>query len=116
MSSPTPDATEQDFLDEEASHWGTWRARGPIFIDGVRAFNAGHDVPNGHVERFHLEEQGLVERIGQEAEQAAEGDSATTTEPPAAPQGEPIQGDATVVGDAAGDDSPIFDQVAGNQQ
>jgi hypothetical protein len=103
-------AEERAFLDEEASHWGKWRATSPIYIDGVRALNPGADVPNGLVETYHLAEQGLVEEIGTEhdADESAE-------ESAAPPQGEPIQGNATVIGQADDDDS-ISDELPRKQK
>lgn len=58
----------------EQADWGTWRARVPIFIDGVRAFNEGHAVPNSHVVKYHWDETGEVEPINAPADAAVEVD------------------------------------------
>lgn len=47
----------------QAEEWGQWVATGPIFIGNARAFNEDDPVPHGHVEKFHLEEAELVERV-----------------------------------------------------
>jgi len=49
MSTPAELAAQAQL--EAAVEWGTYLALGPIDIDGVRAFNAGHAVPKSHVER-----------------------------------------------------------------
>jgi len=41
--------TLEEFKAHQAAEWGQYVATGPIFIDGVRAFNEGDPVPAGHV-------------------------------------------------------------------
>lgn len=67
----------------EQADWGQWRARVPIFIDNVRAFNEGHAVPNSHVKRFGWDKTGEVEPINAPAD-------ATTTDDVVHPQGDDI--------------------------
>lgn len=43
-------ATAEDHAKALAAEWGTYVALGPIYIDGVRAFNKGHAVPASHVD------------------------------------------------------------------
>jgi hypothetical protein len=66
--------------DLERADWGKFRAKVAIFIDGVRAFSPGHDVPASHVEKFDLQDQ--VESYDAPAE--------APVEAPKAPQGAPI--------------------------
>ena len=47
-----------------ADLYGHWVAADNIFIDGVLAFAPGHAVPTTHVERFDLEQRGLVTPVG----------------------------------------------------
>lgn len=70
----------------EQAQWGKWKAKGPIYIDGVLAFSKDHDVPVHHVERYHLEEQGLVKPFGDDSPDVVEA-------PPAPPEGQVIEGD-----------------------
>lgn len=46
----------------QVEEYGTYRAASVIFIDGVRAFNAGDLVPASHVSR-EVVPADLVERI-----------------------------------------------------
>lgn len=86
-SQMSPAEIQQAIAEAEQSQWGKWRAKGPIFIDGVLAFLRGHDVPVHHVEKFDL--QDMVEPF----DQGDEGDlSATEPDPvPVAPQGQDIE-------------------------
>lgn len=43
----------------------------PIFIDGARAFNPGHPVPAGHVEKYDLTDQVKRVQTKREAEASA---------------------------------------------
>ncbi len=85
-STPTVSAAEQEVIDAEAAQWGHWTANGPIYLDGVLAFAAGHDVPVQHVEKFQLDKQGLVRAAG---EPAAEPTPAAYV---AAPVGQTVNG------------------------
>jgi hypothetical protein len=43
--------TLEEYQAAQEAEWGQYVATQPIFIDGVRAFNAGDPVPAGHVKR-----------------------------------------------------------------
>jgi len=81
-------AAEQEVVDAENAQWGKWTANGPIFLDGVLAFAAGHDVPMQHVEKYHLDKQGLVRAAGEPAQDPA---LAAYVE---APAGQTVDGDS----------------------
>lgn len=51
--------------------WGQWVATGEIHIGNALAFVAEQPVPDGHVQKFKLEEAGLVRRVAS-PEQAAQ--------------------------------------------
>lgn len=74
-TAPTPDssltAAEQEVVDAENAQWGHWVANGPIYLDGVLAFAAGHEVPVQHVEVYGLEKDGLVRPAGEPAVEPA---------------------------------------------
>lgn len=53
--------------------YGTWVATGPIFMGTALAFAPGAQVPISHVERFKLDEQGLVAKAGTKAARRAQG-------------------------------------------
>jgi hypothetical protein len=42
--------TIDEYLEAQRAEWGRYVAKEPIFVDGVRAFNAGDPVPVSHVE------------------------------------------------------------------
>jgi hypothetical protein len=54
---PTPEELVAAEKLKAQVEWGTYVARGPIDIDGVRVFGAGHAVPVSHVTRFGLDDQ-----------------------------------------------------------
>jgi hypothetical protein len=41
--------TPEEYREYQEAEWGQYVATQPIFVDGVRAFNAGDPVPAGHV-------------------------------------------------------------------
>jgi hypothetical protein len=86
-SNMTDAEVQQAITELEQAQWGKWEAKGPIYIDGVLAFAKGHDVPVHHVEKFHLEEQGLVKPYGDETADVIE-------EPAPAPEGQVIEANA----------------------
>lgn len=49
--------TEQAEQASEQPLTGVFEATEDLFVDGVRAFNAGDRVPAGHVDRFKWREQ-----------------------------------------------------------
>lgn len=64
----TPDAvapaekTIPELEAEQLAEWGAWKATGPIYVEGVRAFNKGDAVPVSHVKQYAYDTQGLVEK------------------------------------------------------
>lgn len=58
---PAPVSVEE-FQKEQLAEWGAWKATAPIFVDGVRAFNAGDAVPVSHVKQHGYDKAGLVEK------------------------------------------------------
>jgi hypothetical protein len=58
------------FAKAQAEEYGTFVAKGPIYLDGVLAHTEGHAVPKSNVERHKLEEQGLVSKV-KKSDQAA---------------------------------------------
>ena len=67
-----------------AAEWGTWVAAGAIYVDGVRAFNAGQSVPASTVAARGWDTSGEVVRAGEPIPEPA-GPVVVTP-----PQGEPI--------------------------
>jgi hypothetical protein len=56
-------SAEELLAEAQAQHdleWGTYRAAGPINLDGVRAFNEGDAVPVSHVTRGLVDESEVV--------------------------------------------------------
>ena len=53
--------------------YGAWVATGPIYMGSALAFAPGAQVPISHVERFKLDEQGLVAKAGTKAARRAQG-------------------------------------------
>lgn len=51
----------EEFRKAQLAEWGAWKATGPIYVDGVRAFNPGDAVPKSHVTHYGYDKQGLVE-------------------------------------------------------
>ena len=67
----------------EAAEYSTFRAKVPIWHEGFIAYQPGHPVPVSNVERYHYDEQGLVERVtGDEKVQAQQAVPATSTARP----------------------------------
>lgn len=62
MSEPTVLAWQQR-AQQEAIEYGTYRATGPIFVDGTLAYVKGHAVPVSNVRKFGYDRDGLVERV-----------------------------------------------------
>lgn len=63
----------------EAAEYSTFRAKVPIWHEGFIAYQPGHPVPVSNVERYHYDEQGLVERVtGDERVQAQQAVPATS--------------------------------------
>jgi hypothetical protein len=59
---PDPKTVEQlrKEFDEE---WGVYRAVSPIFVDGIRAFNPGDQVPVANVKEHGYDKDKLVEKV-----------------------------------------------------
>lgn len=61
--------------EQELAEYSTFRAKVDIPYGGVVAYRKGQAVPVSNVEKFHYDEQGLVERVRGEdrvqAQQAA---------------------------------------------
>ncbi len=51
MTTPAAPATVEELREAQALEFGKFVAKGPIDINGARAFNAGDPVPVSHVER-----------------------------------------------------------------
>lgn len=51
MTEPDPFAEARALREQQVKEYGTYVAVAPVFVDGVRAFNAGDPVPVSHVER-----------------------------------------------------------------
>jgi hypothetical protein len=47
----TTPSTAEELREAQEAEYGRYKANAPIFIDGVRAFNAGDLVPVSHVTR-----------------------------------------------------------------
>jgi hypothetical protein len=56
----------------EAAEYATWRAKVPIWHEGFIAYRPGHPVPVSNVEKYHYDEQGLVERVSGDAKVQAQ--------------------------------------------
>lgn len=52
--------TADDAQKAREDEYGKYVAKGPIFIGGARAFNAGDAVPVGHVERGVVDKDDVV--------------------------------------------------------
>lgn len=85
-SEMTASEIDKAITELEQAQWGKWKAKGPIYVEGVLAFTKGHDVPVHHVEKYHLEEQGLVKPFADESVDVVEA-------PAPAPEGQVIEGD-----------------------
>lgn len=48
--------------------YGTYRAKGPIYVGNALAYNRGNAVPISNVERWHYDDMGLVVKVGTKAE------------------------------------------------
>lgn len=55
---PERAAQKRAQLEEE---WSQYRAKRPIYVDGVRAFNPGDAVPVSHIKAYRYDKEGLVE-------------------------------------------------------
>ena len=67
-----PDLTPEQYAQAQAEEYGSFVAKGPIYVDGALAFTAGHTVPKSTVEKFKYDEQGLVEKVKKADAQAAQ--------------------------------------------
>lgn len=61
--------TVEEYRKEAEAEWGTYKAKGPIDIGGVRAFNVGEAVPKSHVDSGVVAED-MVEKASTKAGQA----------------------------------------------
>lgn len=57
-----------------AKEYGEWTAIAPIYFGSALAFATGTQVPIQHVEKFKLDEQGLVARVNTKAARRARGE------------------------------------------
>lgn len=65
--------------EQELAEYSTFRAKVPIWHEGYVAYRPGHAVPVSNVEKYHYDEQGLVERVrGDERVQAQQAVPATS--------------------------------------
>lgn len=60
-----------DRLKAQAAEYGTWRAKGPIYVGTALAYRAGEPVPVSNVERHRYADMGLVVKVGTKAERDA---------------------------------------------
>lgn len=83
MSVTSTEAIEAAIADRRmrAEEYATWVATQAIDIDGVRAFNVGDSVPNGHVKRFGWDSEGYVARRNTSKGEAAHEAASPATQP-----------------------------------
>lgn len=86
MSEPTVLAWQQRKRQEEIEY-GTFRASGPIYVDGTLAYVKGHAVPISNVRKFGYDKQGLVERVDRQPLDAPLPGDYVPDEPPPAGEG-----------------------------
>jgi hypothetical protein len=55
--------TVAELRKEIDAEWGVWTAVAPIFVDGVRAFNPGDQVPVANVKAHGYDKDGLVKKV-----------------------------------------------------
>lgn len=73
---PTDPAAEaRQRLADQAAEYGTYVAKGPIEVGGVRAFNEGDPVPKSHVDRG-IVDKSEVAKVGTKAAEAVTGPEA----------------------------------------
>lgn len=67
-------AEANEHLRAVAKEYGEWTAIAPIYLGSALAFATGTQVPIQHVEKFKLDEQGLVARVNTKAAKRARGE------------------------------------------
>lgn len=72
MTQPETPATALEMREAQAKEWGTYVAKAPIDLDGVRAFNAGDPVPVSHVTNNIVSKDDVVKTGTQTAARLAE--------------------------------------------
>lgn len=87
MTAPMdPELAER--LKAQEVEYGTWRAKGPIYVGNALAYNRGDGVPVSNVERWHYDDMGLVVKVGTAAERDEFPDEFAKDADPTAPSDE----------------------------
>jgi hypothetical protein len=82
----------EDFAAAQEAEYATYVATETILHDGSRAYNAGDPVPISNVEKHGYLQMGVVRKVGDPAPDPA------ASEPPPAPEGDPVIIDETTKG------------------
>lgn len=67
MTQPTPLPTVEALLKQQRDEYGKWVAVVPILHDGAAAYAPGHAVPDGNVQKYGYDKDGLVAKVGTKA-------------------------------------------------
>lgn len=72
-------------IEAQRAEYGTYRAKGPIFVGTALAYREGDPVPASNVERHKYDAMGLVVKVGTAAEREAFPDEFAKDSNPTAP-------------------------------
>lgn len=86
MAPLDPETAER--LKAQEVEYGTYRAKGPIYVGNARAYNRGDAVPVSNVERWHYDDMDLVVKVGTQAEKDEFPDEFAKDATPTAPSDE----------------------------
>lgn len=75
-----------EHVEAQRAEYGTYRAKGPIYVGTALAYREGDPVPVSNVERHKYDAMGLVVKVGTAAERKAFPAEFTDDADPTAPQ------------------------------